>query len=300
MKGGRMKYSLFLITALIGFATTVLGQHSKISRDLLNVDPNSKVDIIVQFKKHTKAVNSQKVINLGGVLKRELRFVGAGSYLLPAATLQTLAADPDVAFVSPNRKVHKLLDNTTAAVNAPAAWSLGWDGSGIGVAVIDSGISPHDDLQSAYGSRVVFRASFVSGNAKDGYGHGEHVAGILAGNGADSLCANCTRHFSGIAPNAKLIDLRVLDANGDGNDSSVIAAIDEAIALQPLFNIRVINLSLGRPVYESYALILFARLSKQHGGRGLWWLLQPGMRAETTRRETTATEPLPRPATIPM
>ena len=60
--------------------------------------------------------------------------------------------------------------------------------------------------------------------------------------------------FKGIAPNVQLINLRVLDRNGSGTDSSVIAAIDRAIQLKSKYNIRVINLSLGRPVYESYTL----------------------------------------------
>jgi serine protease AprX len=58
----------------------------------------------------------------------------------------------------------------------------------------------------------------------------------------------------GIAPGANLLDLRVLDANGQGSDSAVIAAIETAIALKSKYNVRVINLSLGRPVYESYKL----------------------------------------------
>ena len=70
-------------------------------------------------------------------------------------------------------------------------------------------------------------------------GHGTHVAGIVAGNGADSICVTCTRTLRGIAPNANLINFRVLDENGSGNDSAVIAAIDQAIALAGTYNIRV-------------------------------------------------------------
>ena len=55
-------------------------------------------------------------------------------------------------------------------------------------------------------------------------------------------------------PNANIVNLRVLDANGNGQESDVIAAIDEAIALKDKYNIRVINLSLGHPVYESFKL----------------------------------------------
>src|SRR5208337_2020885 len=103
-------------------------------------------------------------------------------------------------------------------------------------------------------SRVVWNQSFVSGNASaaDQYGHGTHVAGLIAGNGASSTGSKYSRTFEGIAPQANLINLRVLDQNGAGSDSAVISAISTAIALKPLFNIRVLNLSLGRAVYETY------------------------------------------------
>ena len=76
--------------------------------------------------------------------------------------------------------------------------------------------------------------------------------GILAGNGASSTGSAYTRSFVGMATKANLINLRVLDANGIGSDSQVINAINQAISLKSKYNIRVINLSLGRPVKESY------------------------------------------------
>ena len=66
------------------------------------------------------------------------------------------------------------------------------------------------------------------------------------------IASSAPGRSSGIAPGANLLNFRVLDANGNGSDSSVIAAIEQAIALKNKYNIRVINLSLGRPVFESY------------------------------------------------
>lgn len=238
--------------ALIVFSMGAFAQRPHVAKELQHVDPNSSVDVIVQFKQSPTAQHHQKIVNLGGRFKRGFRHIQAESYSLPASNLAALAADPDVTYISLDRKVHMLLDNTAAAVNAPVAWSLGFDGSGIGIALIDSGISEHDDLQGTNGSRIVYRQSFVNSDTNDDFGHGEHVAGILAGNGTDSNCPICTRNLIGIAPNANLIDLQALDGTGTGSDSTVIAAIDEAIDLQQQFNIRVINLSLGRPIYESY------------------------------------------------
>jgi len=140
-----------------------------------------------------------------------------------------------------------------------ARQNYGVDGTGIGIAVIDSGVYAHDDLMTAdmKSSRIVYSESFVVGDSStnDAYGHGTHVAGILAGNGHDSgPGTGYANQYIGIAPNANIINLRVLDANGGGSDSTVIAAINRAIQLKSQYNIRVINLSLGRPVFESYTL----------------------------------------------
>jgi serine protease AprX len=139
-------------------------------------------------------------------------------------------------------------------------WGL--DGTGVGVAVIDSGVTAVGDLywwipaNQTYGSRVVYSQTFVPGttDTSDQYGHGTHVAGIIAGAGWFSTGSSFTHTFKGIAPNANIINLRVLDQNGVGTDSSVIAAIQAAISLKSTYNIRVINVSLGRQVYESYTL----------------------------------------------
>jgi serine protease AprX len=108
------------------------------------------------------------------------------------------------------------------------------------------------------GSRIVYSQSFVTGETTtttDAYGHGTHVAGILAGNGANSvslLGLADYRTFIGVANGANLINLRVLNENGVGTDSGVIAALQAAIQLKNTYNIRVINLSLGRGIFESY------------------------------------------------
>ena len=80
------------------------------------------------------------------------------------------------------------------------------------------------------------------------------MAGIAAKSSTFPTGAQFTRTFRGVAPGANQIDLRVLDANGMSSDSVVIAAIERAVNLKSKYNIRVMNLSIGRPIYESYKL----------------------------------------------
>src|SRR5580765_2251695 len=90
---------------------------------------------------------------------------------------------------------------------------------------------------------------FTGGNGTDRFGHGTHVAAIIAG---QSGLASDTRMYRGVSSGAYLVNLRVLDDNGEGTASDVIEAIDWAIDHQRDYNIRVINLSLGGPVLQPY------------------------------------------------
>lgn len=178
-------------------------------------------------------------------------------FTLPVAALRALANDPDVAYISPNRSLSGAADYAEATVGADVAQRTGLDGSGITVAVIDSGITDSPDLRdlSTGQSRILYSESFVPGtDTADHYGHGTHVAGIIAGNGQQSGGRNNPSAIYGVAPRARLVNLKVLDSNGSGQDSYVIAALQRAIALKNTYNIRVVNLSLGRPVFESYTL----------------------------------------------
>jgi serine protease AprX len=245
-------------------ASCLFAVSPKIAMDLRGKSTLDRINVIVQFTKTPTARHHQKVFSKGGTLNRELGLVKAGAYSIPASALGRLAADPEVAYISPERPLFStsngsptaVLDYHTETVNASAAWAQGLNGTGIGVAVIDSGIIDIPDLHGQ-SNLIVFSQNFVggtSGSATDQYGHGSHVAGIIAGTGTNSQGSNYFYTFKGIADNVKLVNLRVLDQNGAGTDSQVIAAIRMAIQLKSKYNIRVINLSLGRPVYESYTL----------------------------------------------
>ncbi len=126
----------------------------------------------------------------------------------------------------------------------------GVNGQGIGIAIVDSGIAPH----SALSQRVVANVSFITGDSQvtDEFGHGTHVAGIIAGSAAPASGV-APAYTGGIAPGASLVNVRVLSADGSGYTSDVIAGIQWVVANRALYNIRVINLSLGHPVMEACA-----------------------------------------------
>jgi serine protease AprX len=210
-------------------------------------------------------VSAETVIRgLRGTVGRRLSSVGGQVAYIPDTSLLALARVPGLIGVSLDRRVHGTLERTGATIGA--SWvrdTLGFDGTGVGIAIIDSGVANwHDDLGSSRVTRFVDFVNFQP-SAYDDYGHGTHVAGIIAGNGHDSEGLR-----RGIAPGATLLVEKVLDATGQGYISNVIAAIDYAIANKDALNIRVINLSVAAGVYESYTtdpLTLAAKRAVESG-----------------------------------
>jgi serine protease AprX len=190
------------------------------------------------------------------------RLAGAAVFAANSSELESLSADSAIDHISGDALVQSWMsvsDKATAADQTRAGSPGGLlgigavrgdTGQGIGVAIIDSGISPHPALAN----RVVANVSLVTGDAlaSDTFGHGTHVAGAIAGNGGAAQGVT-SLYTGGIAPGAKLINVRVLGPDGVGLTSDVIAGIDWAIAHSSAYNIRVINLSLGHPVTEPAA-----------------------------------------------
>ena len=113
-----------------------------------------------------------------------------------------------------------------------------YGGRGVGIAVLDTGISPHIDLKG----RVLTFVDMIGGSRTmyDDNGHGTHISGIICGSGADSL-----GKYRGIAPFAHLIVLKVLDQRGDGNTTDVLKGLDYVIRNKDRLGIRIVNISIG-------------------------------------------------------
>ena len=194
---------------------------------------------------------AQNVRDAGGIPDMAFTNIPVVSAWASRSALQYLASDPRVTRISRDHKVQGSLNTTARAIGADLAWagSIGQPavtGNGVRVAVLDSGMADEGDVHDA----VIKSVRFVEGDTKDQYGHGTHVAGIIAGNGSHSK--DYAEVYKGIAPSAKIINLKVLDETGAGLTSDVLAGLSWCLTNRVRYNIRVINLSLGHPVYESY------------------------------------------------
>jgi len=168
---------------------------------------------------------------------------------LPVAAINALANNANVKFASPDRKLKGHLEFAEPTTNANIALQYGYDGTGVGVAWSTAECSPppgpaiaqHQDHPRGLPARASCQAIRPT---SDGYGHGTHVAGIIASNGSSSSGSNAIYYLPRHRSNVNIINLRALDSTGQGTDSSVIDAINQAIALKSQYNIRVLNLSI--------------------------------------------------------
>jgi subtilisin family serine protease len=126
------------------------------------------------------------------------------------------------------------LDRSVPQIGAPKAWAAGYDGKGVKIAVLDTGVdATHPDLKD----QVIEAKNFTSApDATDRFGHGTHVASTAAGTGAKS-----GGRYQGVAPGAKILNGKVLDDTGYGDESGIIAGMEWAVAQ----GADVINMSLG-------------------------------------------------------
>ena len=195
------------------------------------------------------------LLRLNGVGEVTLPLVSSAAGLADALGITALSLVPGVASISENAQVRARADSSALgtayplAVEADRVWANGGQGAGVTVAVLDSGIATDADLTQP-NNRILARVNLADplpALVTDPGGHGTHVAGTIAGNGTRSA-----GQFVGIAPSANLVDVRVLDGNGNGRMSSVILGVQWAISHRVQYHIRVLNLSLGAPARASY------------------------------------------------
>ncbi|MCZ6777933.1 MAG: S8 family peptidase [Acidobacteria bacterium] len=210
------------------------------------------VDVIVQTPDRPTFEDRTLVGAFGGEAGLPFSSINGFPARVPSPALKGLANNPRFSSLSLDAPMKSFWDRNAVRppVGAPEAFATyGATGAGVGVAVVDSGVANHEDFSNGVNSSIRGFVDFVGDTDKkliDPYGHGTHVAGILAGHGS------AVDRFSGIAPGSSLYILRVLDGNGRGTVSNVLRALDWIRHNAAAHNIRIVNLSLGHPVFEPY------------------------------------------------
>jgi len=244
-----MKKLLSILSATT-ITAILLGGHAYAEKD------TEKQKVIIVFK-NNEVKNKNIVVQSNGEVTKEFKNIPAMSAELTQSAINNLKHDPNVASVEYNKKVELIdTESSTAAknisltkqtedwgldaVNAKSAWSKGFTGKGVKIAILDTGVEYyHDDLKINGG------ASFVKDYKKDGtvdksyddnHGHGTHVAGIIG-------AKNNNIGTVGVAPDSSLYAVKIINGAGQGTVEGAIAGMDWSITNK----MDIVNLSIGSP-----------------------------------------------------
>ena len=233
------------------------------------------VSVIVQAEPGASAAAARQVERFGGRVGRQLSIISGFTAAVPASMVGRLTESPVIVSVTEDGRVAMQaaayapttdagsLYNTTLQTGAQTYWKAGYTGKGVDVAVIDTGTAPVPGPATAgkiiNGPDLSFESQAPNLRYLDTYGHGTHMAGIIAGRGAGAVAgsyAGDTTNFLGMAPDARIVSVKVADAMGAAAVSQVIAAIDWVVQHKNAggLNIRVLNLSFGTNTSHPYTI----------------------------------------------
>src|SRR5919108_323444 len=236
------------------------------------------ISVIVREAPRAGSAPEELVRTLGGQIGRHIGIIEGFVAQIPAGGLGVLTAAPAIHSVTPDSRIQLLhavdgFDGETdpgsmfnvaqRVARAGEYWNSGYSGKGIDVALIDSGVVPVKGLTApgkvVNGPDLSFESQAPDLRYLDTYGHGTHMAGIIAGRD-DEVPVPVKRGnhdlFMGMAPEARVVSLKVADVNGATDVSQVIAAIDWVVQHRndKGLNIRVLNLSFGTDGVQDYRL----------------------------------------------
>jgi serine protease AprX len=261
------------------------------------------VDVVVRADSTAATAAAKALVKrAGGTVKRDLGVIGGFAATVPGTAATALRALPGVAVTvdaAVKLKSDGWLNQVGTTLLGPVIRASGGDkadkddpddgdtatgvtltGAGVGVALIDSGVSPVAGLTGAgkviNGPDLSFESQTPNLRHLDTYGHGTHMAGIIAG--ADPSTVTGTARFAGVAPGAKIISLKVASSDGASDVSQVIAAIDWVVEHRNDngLNIRVLNLSFGTESTQSSVLDPLAFAVEQAWSKGIVVVVSAG------------------------
>jgi serine protease AprX len=248
--------------------------------------PDAELRVIVQGDHASSAAAAAHA-----KVTKQLGLVGGVAATIRAGELRSLAARPGVSLVAPDAPVNFASGGGVSAANlatvypgrdsASNPWNAGATGSGVGIAVIDSGVTPSPD----FGTRLVqVRLDGQTGPLDDTVGHGTIVAGVAAGQSPDG-------RFIGIAPGATVYALNINRPSGVYT-SDVITALKWVFDNAHTYNIRVVNLSLSETVKSSYKQSLLDLAVERLWASGVFVVAAAGNRGSGEIDYAPANDPL--------
>ena len=234
----------------------------------------ASVDVIVRTAPGAVDTVEQLVRSMGGTVVHRLHALETVTARVPAAKVPAVEMSPQVRSVAPDTRVRLLSTsggagsrqlgtphNVSQTIGSDRAWQQGLTGKGVGVALIDTGVVPVRGLNGASvvaGADLSPEGQFPQVRGLDTYGHGTHMAGLIAGgkgrHARRGLAAK--GKFVGTAPDATLLSVKVAGSDGATDVSQVLAAIDWVVQHRNDrgMNIRVLNLSFGTDGAQDYRI----------------------------------------------
>ncbi len=249
------------------------------------------------------------VLQAGGTVVRRLSSLDTITVSLPAGAAQRIAADASVHSVTGNRKV-QMMDYTGSnyaalgdlgtyreieqnVLGAASYWNAGYTGKGVDVALIDSGTVPVNGLRTpgkiVQGPDLSFESQNDNLRYQDTYGHGTHMAGLITGkDDGITTVRGGEQNFVGVAPDSRLVSVKVADASGATDVSQVLAAIDWVVTNKRTngLNIRVLNLSFGTDSTQDYKIDPLAYAAEVAWHSGIVVVAAAGNRGSGSERLT--------------
>jgi serine protease AprX len=221
----------------------------KIDRVLRESGADERIPVIVTTG--TPDIDEASARASGASIRRRFRYLDGFAASIPARGFAKLLQSRSVRGISYDAAIHPLDDLDYVTVGGDIALrNYNLTGKEVAVAVLDSGVAKHGDL----GARLLAEVEIVGHESGfvDLFGHGTHVAGIIAGNAHASSDAKSFRRIVGMGKDIRLVSVRIFGPEGTGLVSDALAGIDWIIANKDKYKIRVLNASFGHPVEESY------------------------------------------------
>ncbi len=218
---------------------------------IFDKEEDDVLSVIVLVNGSNKQCVKDRLAECGCNVKYELDIVNGFALNADRKTLAAIAECEHVMYITSDIEAKTCMNIARPTIGVGDAEGL--TGKGVGIAVIDTGIYPHEDIKN----NITGFIDYVNNKKKpyDDNGHGTHCAGIIA-----SSCESSGGKYRGIAPGAELIGLKVMDYRGEGNISNILAAMDWINSNAEAYRIKIASLSLGAGVssYSKYDPLVLA------------------------------------------